>query len=719
MNISLTTRFASLAAVAVAAALGASAASAAPKSGVPVLEGATSGTSATLPARAKPRSAVAGRLNGNALGAKALEFTLADGRKITAELQRVARDDRKAVQSWIGSFEDSPGSVVVLSKAAGVVTGYGTYQDQTFEILPDGRGKHVLFTVDDKRLPQAADRVEKTVVGGAEMFSSAGLDDSGSVSTTAGSAGAVVHDVLLVYTSTSAARWGSATLQSMIQNAVQAANQAYINSYANITLNVVGLKQVSMRESGSGMYGTMPTLEKDAEVQGLRKSLGADMVVMVNEDSDYCGYAKLTKYFTNGVTTWWDANSIVNSGCLSNQTAAHELGHLQGLDHNRENTAYSGWYSYSYGYRMCTTGGFLDIMSYPCSAGVPKINVFSNPSVTYNGYATGVANSADTARTLNETATTVAGYMVGTSTTTPTVPASPSSLAVSSAAYNNVSLSWLDNASNESGYKVERSTDGVSFGEIATLGAGTRAFSDGSVSASSRYFYRVRAYNSAGVSSYSNTVDVTTAAAATLPASPTGLAMTSAAYNSIALAWWDNAGNESGYKVERSQDGVTFSEIASLGAGAGSYSDTAVAASSNYYYRVRAWNSVGVSGYSNTVAAATPAAPAPIAVPQAPSSIVASDGGNGSAVVSWTADVTNVSSFEIRRETYDPRKNIWGRSALVGTVPSSLLSLIDSTHSGTFRYFVRAVNASGKSGERGPAEVTVSGGSAKGRSARN
>jgi hypothetical protein len=52
-------------------------------------------------------------------------------------------------------------------------------------------------------------------------------------------------------------------------------------------------------------------------------------------------------------------------------------------------------------------------------------------------------------------------------------------------------------------------------------------------------------------------------------------------------------------------------------------------------------------------------------------------------------------------------------------VPSSLLSLVDSTNSGTFRYFVRAVNASGKSGERGPAQVTVSGGSAKGRSARN
>jgi hypothetical protein len=78
-----------------------------------------------------------------------------------------------------------------------------------------------------------------------------------------------------------------------------------------------------------------------------------------------------------------------------------------------------------------------------------------------------------------------------------------------------------------------------------------------------------------------------------------------------------------------------------------------------------------------------------------------------------------VSSFEVRRETWDSRKQVWGRSALVGTVPSSLLSLIDSTKAGTYRYFVRSVNASGKSGERGPAQVTVSGGAGSKRAARS
>jgi hypothetical protein len=358
-------------------------------------------------------------------------------------------------------------------------------------------------------------------------------------------------------------------------------------------------------------------------------------------------------------------------------------------------------------------------MAYSC-AGVPKISVFSNPSVTYNGYATGVAGVADTARTLNETATIVAAYLKPTSSTT--LPASPSSLAVSSAAYNSVGLTWLDNATNESGYKVERSPDGVTYTERASLGAGVRSFTDSSVSESSRYYYRVRAYNSAGVSGYSNAVNVTTPAAptATLPASPSSLAASSVAYNSVGLTWLDNATNESGYKVERSSDGVTFTERASLGAGARSFTDGTVSASSGYYYRVRAYNSAGASGYSNAVSVTTPAAPSIAALPAAPSSVAASNRADGTALVTWSSS-GSASSFEIRRETWDARKNVWGRSAVAGTVPSTVLSMVDATNAGTYRYFVRAVNASGRSGEAGPAAVTVTGGnSGKGsRGARN
>ena len=65
-------------------------------------------------------------------------------------------------------------------------------------------------------------------------------------------------------------------------------------------------------------------------------------------------------------------------------------------------------------------------------------------------------------------------------------------------------LSWRDNSSNESGFKIERSTDGVSFSQIATVGRNARSYVDSGLQDSTRYWYKVRAFNSAGNSGYTN-----------------------------------------------------------------------------------------------------------------------------------------------------------------------------------------------------------------------
>ena len=127
-----------------------------------------------------------------------------------------------------------------------------------------------------------------------------------------------------------------------------------------------------------------------------------------------------------------DAYAVVASNCLSSQSLAHELGHLQGLDHNRENKANSNKYALLLRLsRVYPTDGFRDIMSYACSTiAVPRVLQFSTRTSYYSGYATGVSyeasptTAAETARTLNDTATTVAGYMAS-STSTATAPSQP------------------------------------------------------------------------------------------------------------------------------------------------------------------------------------------------------------------------------------------------------------------------------------------------------
>ncbi len=72
---------------------------------------------------------------------------------------------------------------------------------------------------------------------------------------------------------------------------------------------------------------------------------------------------------------------------------------------------------------------------------------------------------------------------------------------------------------------------------------------------------------------------------------PTSISTTSASTGGIALAWLDNASNESGYLVERSADGFTFTTLASLGRDATSFKDIPPV-SGAYTYRVTATNSV-------------------------------------------------------------------------------------------------------------------------------
>jgi regulation of enolase protein 1 (concanavalin A-like superfamily) len=201
-----------------------------------------------------------------------------------------------------------------------------------------------------------------------------------------------------------------------------------------------------------------------------------------------------------------------------------------------------------------------------------------------------------------------------TITSAPPPPAAPSNLAVSSVTATQVSLTWTDNSPERTAsFELQRSTDGVNFVRPSWTSSGppfTNA-TDATVSPSTTYYYRVQAVNVSGSSAFSNVVQVTTPAGAPR-AAPSGLAATALSSSQIQLSWTDNANNESSYEVQRSTDGVNFDvTFGLLAANSTSMTDTALNASTTYYYRVRAINSFGTSAYSNVASATTPATSSP------------------------------------------------------------------------------------------------------------
>jgi hypothetical protein len=111
---------------------------------------------------------------------------------------------------------------------------------------------------------------------------------------------------------------------------------------------------------------------------------------------------------------------------------------------------------------------------------------------------------------LHLVAYTDAGGLIETlDLTRPAPPAAPDGL-TAAASGNRINLAWTDNADNETGFKIERSTNGIDFSQVATTGSNTTSYADAGLAANTHYYYRVRACNTIGDSAYSNTADATT-----------------------------------------------------------------------------------------------------------------------------------------------------------------------------------------------------------------
>ena len=71
-------------------------------------------------------------------------------------------------------------------------------------------------------------------------------------------------------------------------------------------------------------------------------------------------------------------------------------------------------------------------------------------------------------------------------------------------------LNWTDNASNETGFRIERKTGSGQFAQIIELAANIISYADAGLQPSTTYTYRVYAFNNTGSSGFSNESTVQT-----------------------------------------------------------------------------------------------------------------------------------------------------------------------------------------------------------------
>lgn len=277
-------------------------------------------------------------------------------------------------------------------------------------------------------------------------------------------------------------------------------------------------------------------------------------------------------------------------------------------------------------------------------------------------------------------------------TTSPNPPGAPVALTVTGVTATTVSLQWQDGSDNETGFKVQRSTNGTFFTTVGTTAADVVTFMATGLAPGTRYYFRVLATNDGGDSTPSNVVSPTTLPAP--PADPSNLRAAAEGPRLVRVEWQDNSTSEITFRVERAQGAGPFGEIAVVVAGVTLFRDSTVQPQTVYTYRVRAVGDGGFSGYSNEATVETPPTP-----PAAPTDLAVVPLSATSLRVQWTDRSDNETGFEIqRRRGSDPFVRIT-------TVGTDMSEFEDTGLQGNvqYDYRVRAVNAGGQSSYAGPA----------------
>lgn len=221
---------------------------------------------------------------------------------------------------------------------------------------------------------------------------------------------------------------------------------------------------------------------------------------------------------------------------------------------------------------------------------------------------------------------------------------------------------------------IERSVDGGAFAALTHVAASASSYDDTTVTAEHYYQYRVRAYNSAGYSSYSTSGYIVT--------TPNAPSSCSATRNSDAKATvtWTNGSTDTTHPrsatlIERQTDAGDWVQIASVGSTVANYTDNSISTNHRYRYRVRAQNSAGYSSYATSgYIYTTPAAPTAVSLSKTASTTVSVDA---------TVNAPYATGFDVQRSTDSGAT--W--SANIST--NAALPYSD-TVTGTVRYRVRS-----------------------------
>ncbi len=168
----------------------------------------------------------------------------------------------------------------------------------------------------------------------------------------------------------------------------------------------------------------------------------------------------------------------------------------------------------------------------------------------------------------------------------------PSNLVANSFASDSIYLQWKDNSSKESGFEIWQQENGGDWHLSKTVGVNYSISEITGLTSGANYCYKLRAYNAANQSDWSNISCATTQSG--VPATPSNLVVTGYCWE-VNVQWQDNSDNETGFAIYR-QSGSYYFWLGTVGPNTTTFWDIDVfCGGGNYCYKVRSFNENGQS----------------------------------------------------------------------------------------------------------------------------
>ena len=398
---------------------------------------------------------------------------------------------------------------------------------------------------------------------------------------------------------------------------------------------------------------------------------------------------------------WWTATKEFISGIYAGPPSTPTANPASNVGANSFTANWSAAVgAASYRLDVSTNSDFTSYISGDSARDVGNVTSFS---------VTGLSSGAMyyyRVRALNAVGLSANSNVISVTTLTP--PPTPVALLGSGATNTRFTANWIVNLPSTTGYYLDVSTS-TGFGSFVTgynnknVGLVDSASVTG-LSASTTYYYRLRAYNAAGTSGNSNVDSAKTLANPIVaPGAPTATAATNITQFNF-VANWGAVSAATGYYLDVSTVNTFTSYVdSSLNVGnVVAYLVSPLAKNTTYYYRVRAYNPAGASTSSNTITAATTDT-----VPNTPVADIASSITQTSFAANWEADA-GATSYRLDVATDGLFVNYVSgyQNLTVGSVTTyPVVGLIPST---IYYYRIRAVNAVGTTVNSNVVTVTTS-----------